>query len=61
MTLKKQERKDGYVEILRLMLEEQHEQAFDKLASMCGRDTGLFFLADYKKAVAEIRARKDAN
>lgn len=58
MTMKKQDRKDGYLEVISLMLEERHKEAYDKLAVMCGKDTGLFILADYQKSVESIREKK---
>lgn len=59
MPLKKQERKERFSEILQLMLTEQHKAAYDKLASMCGEDTGLFFMCDYEKTVLKSRAKRE--
>jgi hypothetical protein len=59
MPLKKQERKERFAEILKLMLNEKHEAAYTKLAVMCGEDTGLFFLCDYDKTVLAARAKRE--
>jgi hypothetical protein len=58
MPMKKDERKQEYVRIMKLMLEGEHQKAFDALASMCGTDTGLFWLVDYDAAVKALAAKK---
>lgn len=55
MALKKQERKESYKEIQRLMIEGKNKEAFDKLCLMCGSDTGAFLLVDYDKARADFQ------
>lgn len=37
------------------MIKGENKQAFDKLRSMCGEDTGLFILVDYDKKMAELK------
>jgi hypothetical protein len=54
MPMKKDERKQEYVRIMKLMLEGENKQAFGALASMCGSDTGLFWLGDYDAAVKAL-------
>lgn len=51
MPLKKQERKDKYVSIMKLMIKGENKKAFDELSCMCGEDTGLFWLVDFDEAV----------
>ena len=36
------------------MLKGKNKEAFDKLACMCGEDTGLFILADYNEEIAKL-------
>ncbi|MDZ7868782.1 MAG: hypothetical protein U5L02_06190 [Rheinheimera sp.] len=60
MPLKKNERKEKYVRIMRLMLEGENKQAFNALASMCGSDTGLFWLVDYDEATKALADNKAA-
>lgn len=60
MPMKKDERKQEYVRIMKLMLEGENKQAFDALAGMCGSDTGLFCLVDYSEAVKPLAAKKSA-
>lgn len=60
MPLKKNERKDEYVRIMRLMLEGENKQAFDALAVMCASDTGLFWLVDYDEATKALAEKKAA-
>lgn len=55
MPLKKAERKEKYTEMMSLMLKGENKEAFDKLRSMCGEDTGLFILVDYDKKMAELK------
>lgn len=54
--MKKAERKEKYCEVLVLMLKGENKQAFEKLCSMCGKDTGLFVLVDYDKKVSDFKA-----
>ena len=54
MPLKKQERKEEYSSVIGLMLQGKNKEAFDKLACMCGKDTGLFIMADYDKEIAKF-------
>jgi hypothetical protein len=56
MPMKKDDRKQEYVSIMKLMLEGKNKQAFEALASMCGSDTGLFWLVDYDAAVKALAA-----
>ena len=58
MPLKKEERKQHYRSIMALMLKGENKKAFDRLACLCGEDTGLFVLADYDKVIAENQAAK---
>lgn len=58
MPMKKDERKQEYVRIMKLMLEGESERAFDALACMCGSDTGLFWLVDYNEAIEALKAKK---
>jgi len=58
MPLKKQERKDEYVKVMSLMIESKHKEAFDALRSMCGTDTGLFWLVDYDIAVNQVQKKR---
>jgi len=60
MPMKKDERKQEYVRIMKLMLEGESKQAFDALACMCGSDTGLFWLVDYNEAVSALAAKKQS-
>ena len=55
MPLKKQERKEEYASIMNSMLKGENKEAFDKLACMCGKDTGLFIMVDYAEQVAKLR------
>lgn len=61
MPMKKDERKQEYVRIMKLMLEGESKQAFEALASMCGGDTGLFWLVDYDSAVKALAEKKANN
>ncbi len=54
MPLKKQERKEEYSSVIGLMLQGKNKEAFNKLACMCGKDTGLFIMADYDKEIAKL-------
>lgn len=54
MPLKKDERKAEYLRIMKLMLESKNKEAFEALASMCGTDTGLFWLVSYDEAVKKL-------
>ncbi len=58
MPMKKDERKQEYVRIMKLMLEVENKQAFEALAGMCGSDTGLFWLVDYDAAVKALAEKK---
>ena len=58
MPMKKQERKEEYSSIIGLMLKGENKQAFDKLACMCGVDTGLFIMADYDKEMLKLSSSK---
>lgn len=49
----KNERRQAYRKIIALMLEQEHEKALNELCAMCGSDTGLFIIADYKAAKAQ--------
>lgn len=60
MALKLSERKEKYQEIVVLMLKSKHKEAFEKLTSMCGSDTGLFLLVDYDKAIASYQPNSTA-
>ena len=54
MPLKKQERKQEYSRVIGLKLKRKNKEAFNKLACMCGKDTGLFIMADYDKEIAKL-------
>lgn len=54
----KNERKQAYRKIIALMIEQQHEKAFNELCAMCGSDTGLFIIADYKTTTEAAKVRK---
>jgi hypothetical protein len=56
--MKKNERKEAYRKIMSLMLNLEHDKAFEQLCVMCGEDTGLFVFVDYKKSVDELKARR---
>ena len=56
--MKKNERKEAYINIMSLMLNLEHEKAFEQLCIMCGKDTGWFVLVDYKKSIEEHKARR---
>lgn len=56
----KNERKQAYRTIIALMLSQEHEKAFNALREMCGSDTGLFILADYKAATEAAKLRQGA-
>jgi len=58
MPMKKDDRKQEYVRVMKLMLEGDGKQAFEALASMCGSDTGLFWLVDYDAAVKALAEKK---
>ncbi|GAB5378994.1 MAG: hypothetical protein Alis3KO_00710 [Aliiglaciecola sp.] len=58
MTMKKADRKQGYFEIMNLMIKGQDKQAFDKLAAQCGQDTGAFWLGNFDKARAAYEAKQ---
>lgn len=58
--MKKADRKQTYIDILRLMINEDHKEAFNALTGMCGKDTGLFYLANYDEVIKEVRAKKQA-
>ncbi|MGI2228105.1 hypothetical protein [Shewanella frigidimarina] len=51
MPMKKQDRKIAFAEIIKLMLQNNNKEAFNKLTCMCGEDTGLFVMVDYEKAI----------
>mgnify|MGYP003662086649 CR=1 FL=1 len=59
MPIKKQERKERFSQIIQLMLMEKNKEAFTALATMCGEDTGLFFLCDYDKTVAKYKLKME--
>lgn len=61
MAMKKDERKAGYVKVMKLMIQGEHKAAFDDLAAMCGEDTGLFWLVDYDEAVKALADKKAAD
>jgi hypothetical protein len=56
--MKKNERKEAYRNIMSLMLNLEHEKAFEQLCVMCGKDAGLFVFVDYKKSIEELKARR---
>jgi hypothetical protein len=56
--MKKEERKSAYRNILSLMLQLEHEKAFEQLCVMCGKDAGLFVFVDYKKSIEELKKRR---
>lgn len=61
MPLKKDERKQAYFKIMRLLLQGENKQAFEAVACMCGEDTGAFWLGNYEdavKAYAEEKAKR---
>lgn len=58
MAIKKIDRKEMYVEVMQLMLQEKNKEAFDKLALMCGKDVGVYLLADYDSVIEESRKLK---
>ena len=58
MPMKKSERKEEFAVIIKLMLNGENKQAFDKLSCMCGVDTGLFIMADYDKAMFTLASSK---
>ncbi|MBE0506691.1 MAG: hypothetical protein IBX50_08220 [Marinospirillum sp.] len=60
MALKKQERKEAYQEIQRLMPEGKNKEAFSKLCLLCGSDTGSYLLVDYDEAMAQLRRSVEA-
>jgi hypothetical protein len=51
MPMKKQDRKQRYSEVIGLMLTGKNKEAYDKLVCMCGKDTGIFIIADYDKQI----------
>ena len=59
--MKKQERKETFASILNLMLKGENKEAYNTLACMCGEDTGLFILADYDKAMKELKQKVTFN
>jgi len=59
--MKKQERKETFALILKLMLKGENKEAYNTLACMCGEDTGLFILADYDKAMKELKQKVTFN
>ena len=58
MPMKKQERKDMFAEIISLLLTGKNKQAYTELACMCGKDTGLFFMADYDEYMEALKSKK---
>ena len=50
MTMKKQDRKKAYTNIIGLLIKGENKEAYGKLTAMCGEDTGLFILTGYDKA-----------
>lgn len=58
MPMKKDERKQEYVRVMKLMLNGDNKQAFEALACMCGGDTGLFLLVNYDDAVKALAEKK---
>jgi len=59
--MKKQERKETFASILKLMLKGENKEAYSTLACMCGEDTGLFILTDYDKAMKELKQKVTFN
>lgn len=55
MAIKKSDRKEMYVEVLQLMLQEKNKEAFDQLALMCAKDVGVYLLTDYDSAIEKLR------
>lgn len=51
MPMKKQDRKQRYSEVIGLMLQGKNKEAYDKLVTMCGVDTGLFIMANYDEQI----------
>jgi hypothetical protein len=56
--MKKNERKEAYRKIMSLMLNLEHDKAFEQLRVMCCEDTGLFVFVNYKKSIEELKARR---
>lgn len=56
--IKKSDRKEMYVEVMRLMLHGKNKEAFDQLALMCSEDVGLYLLTDYDAAIEDLERRK---
>lgn len=58
MPMKKQERKDSFSKIIKLMLNGENKQAFKELTCMCGTDTGLFIFVDYDETMKNLKFSK---
>jgi hypothetical protein len=56
MKIKKAERKELYIQITRLMLQNRNKEAFDALAKMAAVDGEIYVLADYDKCIAKALA-----
>ena len=54
MAIKKSDRKELYIEIMRLMLQAKNKEAFDKLSLMCAEDVGVYLLTDYDAAIDDL-------
>lgn len=59
MAMKKQDRKKEYTDIIKLMLKRDNKEAYNRLSGMCGKDTGLFILADYDKAINKLSSNAE--
>lgn len=55
MSMKKQERKEGYAQIISHLIKGENKEAFQKVVEMYADDTSVFVLCDYDKSVEEYK------